>query len=119
VRLHHDLLRLRRDDPAFTDARTDAFAGAVLSDRAFCLRYFQDPPTGDRLVLVNLGATLSARSLAEPLLAPVPGTGWRTAWSSEDPRYGGHGTPPPFTSERIYVPARCAILLVPDAREVP
>ena len=86
----------------------------MLSERAFCIRSLQDPPTGDRLLVVNLGSTLHARAIAEPLLAPVAGTGWRVLWSSEDPRYGGHGTPPPFTRERIWLPARSAVLLVPD-----
>jgi len=114
VQLHRDLLRLRREELAFTHPRPDALAGAVLSERAFCIRYLQDPPTGDRLLVVNLGSTLHARAIAEPLLAPVAGTGWRVLWSSEDPRYGGHGTPPPFTRERIWLPARSAVLLVPD-----
>ncbi|HEV7555855.1 MAG TPA: DUF3459 domain-containing protein, partial [Kofleriaceae bacterium] len=113
VMLHRDLLRLRRDDPAFTDPRLDAMDGAVLADRAFVLRFFQ--PDGDRLLLVNLGPTLATPSLAEPLIAPLAGQGWRVLWSSEDPRYGGHGTPEPFTRTRLALPARSAIVCVPDA----
>jgi maltooligosyltrehalose trehalohydrolase len=113
VQLHHDLLRLRRDDPAFRDARPDALDGAVLSDHAFALRYLQDDPLGDRLLLVNLGATLARAENPEPLLAPPDATGWRVLWSSEDPRYGGHGTPPPLTRARLAIPARAAIVLAP------
>jgi maltooligosyltrehalose trehalohydrolase len=113
VMLHRDLLRLRRDDPAFTDPRLDAMDGAVLSDHAFVLRFFQ--PDGDRLLLVNLGPTLALTSVAEPLIAPLGGQGWRVQWSSEDPRYGGHGTPEPFTRTRLALPARSAIVVVPDA----
>jgi maltooligosyltrehalose trehalohydrolase len=114
VALHRDLLHLRRDDPAFTDPRPEAIDGAVLSDRAFVLRYQQPDPLRDRLVLVNLGPTFTADGVAEPLLAPPADTGWRPLWSSEDPRYGGHGTPPPFTRARLAIPAHAALVLAPD-----
>jgi len=113
VALHRDLLRLRRDDPAFTDPRDDALDGAILSERAFVLRYLQDDPLRDRIVLVNLGPTFSAPAVAEPLLAPPDGAGWQVLWSSEDPRYGGHGTPPPFDRVRLAIPARAAVVLAP------
>jgi maltooligosyltrehalose trehalohydrolase len=115
VVLHRDLLRLRRDDPAFTDARPEALDGAVLSEYAFALRYVQDDPLRDRLLLVNLGPTFARTGVAEPLLAPPDGTGWRVVWSSEDPRYGGHGTAAPFDRVRVAIPARAAIVLAPDA----
>jgi maltooligosyltrehalose trehalohydrolase len=113
VALHRDLLRLRRDDPAFTDALPEALDGAVLSQQAFCLRYQQDDPLRDRLLLVNLGPTFASAVLPEPLLAPSDDAGWRLLWSSEDPRYGGHGTPPPVTRARLAIPARSAIVLAP------
>lgn len=115
VALHRDLLRMRREDPAYTDARPTALDGAVLSDRAFALRFFQDDPASDRLLLVNLGPTFAQAVVPEPLIAPPRGQGWRLAWSSEAPAYGGHGTPPPFTRQRLSIPARAAIVLVPDA----
>jgi maltooligosyltrehalose trehalohydrolase len=115
VMLHRDLLRLRRDDPAFTDARPEALDGAVLSDRAFVVRYFQDDPAGDRLLLVNLGATYAQPAHPEPLLAAPDGMIWRPMWSSEDPRYGGHGTPEPFNRVRLAIPARSAVVLAPAA----
>ncbi|HEX4421615.1 MAG TPA: malto-oligosyltrehalose trehalohydrolase [Kofleriaceae bacterium] len=115
VALHRDLLRLRRDDPAFTDPRPEALDGAVLSDHAFVVRYLQDDPARDRLLLVNLGPTFLRPAVPEPLVAPPAGGGWRVAWSSEDPRYGGHGTPPVFNRARLAIPARAAILLAPDA----
>ncbi|HEU0035486.1 MAG TPA: malto-oligosyltrehalose trehalohydrolase [Kofleriaceae bacterium] len=113
VRLHRDLLRLRRDDPAFTDLRPDALDGAVLSASAFCVRYFQPDPARDRLLLVNLGPTFSQPVVPEPLVAP-PFGGWKLVWSSEDPQYGGHGTPPPFTRLRLGIPAHAAIVCAPD-----
>ena len=68
----------------------------------------------ESLLLVNLGPTFARPAVPEPLIAPPEDTGWRLAWSSEDPRYGGHGTPPPFDRMRLAIPARAAIILVPD-----
>jgi maltooligosyltrehalose trehalohydrolase len=113
VRLHRDLIALRRAYPGFTDQRPDAMRGAVLSPHAFCLRWWHE--AGDRLLLVNLGPTHSRAAQPEPLLAPPAKLGWRIAWSSEHPKYGGHGTPEPFTRERLHVAARSAVLLEPDA----
>jgi len=114
VALHRDLIELRRCDPAFTDPRPDAIDGAVLSDRAFVVRFSQPDPLRDRLLVVNLGPTWASPVTAEPLIAPPAGTGWRLVWSSEAPRYGGHGTPPPFERVQLAIPARAAIVLAPD-----
>lgn len=110
VRLHRDLLRLRRDDPAFTGA----VDGAVLGPHAFALRYTQPDPRDDRLLLVNLGTRFAEPVVPEPLIAPPSGHGWRLAWSSEHPHYGGRGTPPVFDRVRLSIPARAAVLLAPD-----
>jgi len=115
VRFHRDLLRLRRDDPAFTDPRPEALDGAVLAERTLALRYFQPDPLRDRLLLVNLGPTFAQGAVPEPLIAAPAGTTWRLLWSSEDPAYGGHGTPAPVGRERLAIPARSAILLAPEA----
>jgi maltooligosyltrehalose trehalohydrolase len=112
ARMHRDLLRLRREHPAFTDPHPGVRDGAVLSDRAFCVRWWHD--SGDRLLLVNLGETFRQAVLPEPLLAPPRRTGWKTVWSSEDPVYGGHGTPDPFTVARLAIPAYSAVLCAPD-----
>ena len=111
TRLHRDLLRIRRDDPVFTDGNLD---GAVLSPHVLALRFFRVDPAGDRLLLVNLGPTYRQTSVPEPLIAPPPGTGWRMMWSSEHPTYGGHGTPPVFTRKGVTLPAQSAVLVVPD-----
>jgi maltooligosyltrehalose trehalohydrolase len=118
VALHRDLLRLRRDDPAFTMAAPDALDAAALDAGAFVVRYRGETHLADRLLLVNLGATFHCAGVAEPLIAPPAGTGWRLAWSSEDPRYGGHGTPPPFTRARLAIPAHAALVCVPDPAAV-
>ncbi len=91
--MHRDLLRLRREDPVFSAQRHRGVDGAVLGDEAFVLRYFGDRGD-DRLLVVNFGPDMMLEPAAEPLLAPPAGRQWQALWSSEDPRYGGHGTPP-------------------------
>jgi len=102
VALHRDLLRLRRSMPPLFD-------GAVLSDRAFVLRFEMQPAKTAALLLVNLGADLHFDLSPEPLLAPPLGARWQVAWSSEDARYGGLGTP---KTERVLA-AESAVLLTP------
>ncbi len=91
--LHLDLLKLRRDDPVFRRPRPGGMDGAVLGPEMFALRFFGDAGD-DRLLLVNLGYDLRLRKMPEPLLAAADKSDWRLLWSSEDPRYGGRGTPP-------------------------
>ncbi|HEU5059852.1 MAG TPA: malto-oligosyltrehalose trehalohydrolase [Kofleriaceae bacterium] len=112
-RLHRDLLRLRRDNPLFTSQRAGGRDGAVLAAEAFALRFFGDDPEMDRLLLVNLGSLLRMTSAAEPLLAPPLDCTWELEWSSEDPRYGGRGTPPTMTRAGVWLPAHAAVLLAP------
>jgi len=109
VQLHRDLIALRRRYAGFTQG---SLRGAVISPHAFCIRWWHDD--GDRLLLVNLGPTLRETIVPEPLIAPPEKHGWRLVWSSEHPRYGGYGTPEPFTHVRLHVPARSAVLLAPD-----
>lgn len=90
--LHRDLLRLRREDPAFAGQRAERLFGAVLSPDAFVMRFRCQQ--GDRLLLVNLGAELHLEVTPEPLLASPYGAGWSVLWSSEAVVYGGSGTPP-------------------------
>jgi len=112
LRLHADLLRLRRDDPAL--AGRVPLDGAMLGDRAFVLRFFADE-AGHRLLVVNLGPDLRLAAAPEPLLAPPPDRGWRIAWSSDDLAYGGPGPVPLETNPYWMVPAESAHLLVPHA----
>ena len=92
-RLYEDLLAMRRDDRAFSDQRPGAVDGAVLAPEVFLLHYLTDRPADERLLFVNLGPDLAAGSFPEPLLAPPDGHAWQLRWSSEDPDYGGTGTP--------------------------
>jgi maltooligosyltrehalose trehalohydrolase len=112
--LHCDLLALRREEAPFAAQRPGGLDGAVLAGEAFVLRYF-DAARGDRLLLVNLGRELSLDPAPEPLLAPPAGARWELRWSSEDPRYGGLGTPPVEGDESWHLPAESAIVMQPRA----
>jgi maltooligosyltrehalose trehalohydrolase len=114
--LHGDLLALRRDDPVLARAGTYRPEGAVLSSRAFLLRYL-DGDHGDRLLVVNLGCDLDFTPAREPLLAPPAEAKWIVRWSSEAPAYGGNGTPPIDTDVSWQVPGNCALLFVAQPRE--
>jgi maltooligosyltrehalose trehalohydrolase len=111
--LHQDLLKLRSTDPVFSTSRRGGVDGAVLSDNAFVLRFFSQNNEEDRLLIVNFGHDLSLSPAPEPLLAPHPGCDWQLLWSSEHPRYGGHGTPPVRTSDEWRVPGMASIVLIP------
>ncbi|HEU4563337.1 MAG TPA: malto-oligosyltrehalose trehalohydrolase [Gemmatimonadaceae bacterium] len=111
--LHRDLLALRREDPVLRAQRPRAVDGAVLGGSAFVLRVF-DGEEGDRLLVVNLGRDIRLQPAPEPLLAPPAGMRWRTYWSSEDPRYGGAGTPQLEDEEEGWrIPGESAVVLRP------
>jgi maltooligosyltrehalose trehalohydrolase len=109
--LHRDLLRLRREHAAFSAQRPGGLDGAVLSPQALALRFFTDGHADDRLLLVNLGASLDRGSIAEPLLAPPLDQAWDVCWSSEDPKYGGLGAP--MMWPEWFIPGESAIVLRP------
>jgi maltooligosyltrehalose trehalohydrolase len=67
------------------------------------------------MLVVNLGRDLHLNPAPEPLLAPPAGQGWQTQWSSEDPRYGGGGTPPLEDDANWHLPGRAAVVLRPVA----
>jgi maltooligosyltrehalose trehalohydrolase len=115
--LHRDLLALRRADSVLASQDRDRLHGAVLAPEAFLLRFFGGP-AGDRLLLVNLGVDLDLQVAPEPLLAPPEHGGWDVCWSTEDPAYGGTGTPPIETSRGggWHVPSHSAVLLTSAPR---
>ena len=112
--LHRDLLRIRREDQAFStsDAGID---GCVLGPQAFALRFFTDDHLNDRVLVVNLGLELLRNSFAEPLLAPTERGDWTLRWSSEDPVYGGAGTAELWPDELWRIPGESAHLLSPGS----
>lgn len=114
--LHRDLLKLRREDPVFSAQDARAVDGAVLGEETFMLRFFAEDDA-DRLLLVNLGRDLRLQSTPEPLLAPPEGRTWRVLWSSETPRYGGAGTPPPERDDGWHIPAAAAVVLSAESSQ--
>jgi maltooligosyltrehalose trehalohydrolase len=115
-RLHKDLLKLRREDPAFRQRDARWVDGAVLGPRAFVIRYFEGTPGGtkDRLLVANFGRDLHLDEAPEPLLAPPEGHGWSVLWSSESPDYGGDGTPPPEAADGWRLTGEAAVVLAPE-----
>jgi maltooligosyltrehalose trehalohydrolase len=110
--LHRDLLQLRKHEPLFSrqDRHLD---GAVLSTEAFVVRFFSADFNDDRLLVINLGAQLYFSPSPVPLLAPPLNAEWRILWSSEDPKYGGAGTPPLDSDLNWMIPAQSAVVLKP------
>jgi maltooligosyltrehalose trehalohydrolase len=120
--LHRDLLRLRREQPAFRAQRSGGVDGAVLGAEAFVLRFFGEVSGGpdDRLLVVNLGRDLYLNPAPEPLLAPPEGRRWEPLWSSEDPKYGGGGTPPLDTADdNWHLPGHAAVVLASGTGQRP
>jgi maltooligosyltrehalose trehalohydrolase len=109
--LHRDLLRLRREDPVISRQSADGIDGAVLSPTCFVLRYFSPGYRDDRLLMVNLGTELELNPAPEPLLGPPESRQWTKLWSSEDPQYGGCGTPPLDSDENWRIPGWAAVVL--------
>jgi maltooligosyltrehalose trehalohydrolase len=110
VRLHRDLLQLRREDPVIGEQDARALDGAVLSDHAFVLRWFSDE-YGDRLLVVNLSTDFQFEPGPEPLLAPSPANYWSLLWSSARIAYGGGGVELPEGETGWRIPGETAILL--------
>jgi maltooligosyltrehalose trehalohydrolase len=80
----------------------------VIGAEAFLLRWLSDNGD-DRLMLVNLGRDLDWNSVAEPLVAPPILREWQLLWSSEDPCYGGMGTPH-FDNKHWRIPGHTAVV---------
>jgi maltooligosyltrehalose trehalohydrolase len=113
-RLHRDLIALRKRDPSLGKAQPGTFDGAVLASAALVLRFF-GKAQNDRLLVVNFEHGLHLDPAPEPLLAPPDGCRWELLWSSEDPRYGGSGTPPVDSDDENWrIPAHSAVVLAPQ-----
>jgi maltooligosyltrehalose trehalohydrolase len=118
--LHRDLLFMRRTDPVIAAQGEGSVSldGAVLGPECFVLRYLSSD-RDDRLLVVNLGRDLVLPTIPDPLVAPPPGKRWSTQLSSEDPRYGGMGTPPlDAEGEGWRIPGHAAVLLRGEAAPV-
>ena len=112
-RLYEDVISMRRRDRAFAEQENGQVDGAVLAAEAFALHYFAPDPKDERLLCVNFGPDLVAGSFAEPLVAPPDGFTWELRWSSEDPDYGGAGTPDVTGAHGWQLPGHAAVVLEP------
>jgi maltooligosyltrehalose trehalohydrolase len=110
--LHKDLIKIRKEISPFNLQKVRAIDGAVLSHESFLLRFF-DNNKEDKLLLINLGSDLHLNPAPEPLLAPPANKKWEIFWSSEDPKYGGCGTPPLDTPDNWRIPGKTAVILTP------
>jgi maltooligosyltrehalose trehalohydrolase len=112
VKLHRDLIRHRVGDAVLSRCGVGrTVEGAVLGPEAFLLRYLDSELGRDRLLLVNLGADLHLDPAPQPLLAAPANRRWAMLWSSEDPAYGGGGTPAPEGPDNWRIPGQAALLL--------
>ena len=115
--LHVDLLRLRREDAVFQQARLSGrIDGAVFGPDAFVVRFFGEAEGDDRLLLINLGRDLYVSPAPEPLLAPPEKADWAVLWNSEDPRYGGDSLPPWPKEGNWLLIGESAVLLHPQLK---
>jgi len=91
LNLHRDLIALRRSDPVLRRCDDIPLDGAVFHSNIILVRYFGEPETGDRLLVVNIGTDCTPHAVPQPLLAPPEGQAWVAMWGSENPDYGGEG----------------------------
>ena len=125
--LVRDIVRLRKADETLrTIGSLDeserrnwrSVDGAVVTDSAVIIRYFGTTPELDRLIAVNLGGRVHPNPFPEPLVAPPVDMVWRPIWSSEDPVYGGCGTPTVDSDDGgWWLTAESLVVLGPVGRE--
>ena len=104
---------LRREDAAFCLQQPGGVDGAVLAPSAFALRFFTPDHWTTACSSSTSGPTSRRPSYAEPLLAPPPNADWMCRWSSEDPAYGGGGTPDLWPDGSWVIPSESALVLSP------
>ena len=117
--LHRDLLRMRREDATFSRRDRGHIDGETIGPEAFVLRFFGRQEGDDRLLVVNLARDVHLDPIPQPLLAPPCGAAWQVSWSSEDPCYGGCGTPQMDTQGPWHVQGEAAVILRPRPAEPP
>jgi maltooligosyltrehalose trehalohydrolase len=110
--LHRDLLALRRQDVVFRQQDATRLHGASLGSEALVLR-FLGQGNQTRLLVINFGSELHLESISQPLVAPPRAMRWGILWSSDDPSYGGSGTPELDTCQGWYIPGEAAVALQP------
>lgn len=118
VKLHRDLLKLRREDSRFSRQIRGAVDGAVLGRDCFLLRFF-GPENDDRLLVINLGCRSEFSPASEPLLAPPFAMKWELIWSSDSPQYDGPGRVEIVPDDGWLLPADAAVVFRPRTRTKP
>jgi maltooligosyltrehalose trehalohydrolase len=88
IKLHRDLLKLRRSDPVLArlGTRDVAVESAAPTNGLVLIRYISQ--AGHRLLIVNLSHDVLS-SMNDALFAPPPTHRWQPMWTSEHPDYGG------------------------------
>jgi maltooligosyltrehalose trehalohydrolase len=89
--LYHDLIALRRTDPALRSRDRHHFAVTALGDHAVALRR-RSGTKDEVLVVVNVAGELTSRPEEHPETAPDAGRRWNCALWTEDRRFGGPGS---------------------------
>ncbi len=79
------------------------------------IRYLTAEPSGQCLLLLNLGKDLAVGVVAEPLLAPPRGHRWQLIWSSEHPDYDGAGQPSIDLNKYSTLPGDSALVFASEA----
>jgi maltooligosyltrehalose trehalohydrolase len=110
--MFRELMTLRKDDAVFSWQGQGGVEGAVLSAAAFALRFFGDGT--DRLLLGNFGPDLLLAPAPEPLLAPPRQQEWKMIFSTDDPQYGGPGTPTVRLDQGWRIPAEAALVFASE-----
>ncbi len=113
VKLHFDLISIRKNDPAYKINMREKIDGAVLGNECFVIRFFCKTHE-DRLLLINFGKQLQLRSMSEPLLAPPLNTKWKRVWYSDDPSYGGDGILPMIQNSVWTIPGQSAMFIISE-----
>jgi len=110
LKLHGDLLRLRRDDPVLSKLGTSETAIATSAPTPAVAVLRHERAREERLVLVNLG-TMTTLEMNDPLLAAPSGQKWDMTWCSEHADYGGSGIVESFGDGQWTLQPHCVWLL--------
>ncbi len=115
IKLHGDLLKLRRSDPVLArlGTRDVQVESAAPTSGLMLIRYIA--AAGQRLMIVNLSHDLLS-SMNDALFAPPPQHEWQPMWSSEHPDYGGNGAFGFVETGRWLIRSRSATLLAATPR---
>ncbi|MCL5281267.1 MAG: malto-oligosyltrehalose trehalohydrolase [Planctomycetes bacterium] len=115
VSMFQELVTLRKEDAVFSWQGEGGVDGAVLAQAAFVLRFFGEDT--DRLLLVNFGPDLFSAPAPEPLLAPPRLQEWKMIFSTDDPHFGGGGTPEVRLDQGWRLPAEAALVFASEPLE--